>query len=355
MSPLDVFGAAPAGQRLERMRASPNFADGRAQNLEDTPTGPSMKMFSAMGQYAQGGQTPDVELPVAEPGFGSTSRELQATWLGHSSTLLDIDGVRLLTDPVLSKRVAPSQWVGPARFHKAPLTAEELPELDAVLLSHDHYDHLDHGTLQVLAKAQCRIITPLGVGAHLELWGVEPERITELDWWESTQIGAVEVTLTPSRHFSGRGPTDRNRTLWGSYAIVGPTHKVWFSGDTGPFEAATLIRDRFGGFDLTMIECGAHHPAWGTIHLGPLEAEKLHRMVGGGILMPVHWGTFSLAPHRWDAPIVELLQHAARGGTRLVAPVAGQTLDPRQPFVHDFWLERAAQAVPGQTPAWETS
>lgn len=220
MSPLDVFGAAPVGQRLERMRASPNFSDGRARNLEATPMGASMKMFSAMGDYVSGGQTPDVELPVMEPSFGSPSDALQATWLGHSSTLLDVDGVRLLTDP---------------------------------------------------------------------------------------------------------------------------------------FDAANLIRERFGGFDLTMIECGAHHPAWGSIHLGPLEAEKLHRMVGGGILMPVHWGTFSLAPHRWDAPIVELLQHAARGGTRLVAPAAGQTLDPRQPFVHDFWLERAAQAVPGKTPAWETS
>ncbi len=345
MSLFDVLGAPPMGARLERMRASSNFSGGRAQNLVPTSMGPNANMVSAMGDYLAGGQTPKVELPLERPVFGA-AQALSVTWLGHSTMVMDVDGVRFLTDPVLSQRVAPTQWAGPARFHPAPVAADGLPEVDAVLISHDHYDHLDHGTILRLTARGFRFITALGVGAHLEAWGVPADRITELDWWESTRVGQVEVHLTPSRHFSGRGPTDRNRTLWGSFALRGPSHSAWFSGDTGPFDEVALIAQRLGPFDLTCIEIGAFHPAWGNIHLGPEQAERMHRLLGGGVMMPVHWGTFSLAPHRWDAPIVELLEHAERHGTRLMVPVAGQTVQPARPSVHPFWLERAALAQP---------
>ena len=264
------------------------------------------------------------------------------TWLGHSSVLLEIGGVRVLTDPVFSKRASPFQWMGPARFHETPVPLDELPKLDAVVISHDHYDHLDMGTIAALIDRDIPFLVPLGVGAHLEAWGVPDENIVEMEWWDAFELGETRVVCTPARHFSGRGMTDRNRTLWASWAVIGPEHRVWFSGDTGPFPQAEEIGERLGPFDLSMIEIGAYDRAWGQIHLGPDEALTMHKQVRGKRMFPVHWGTFNLAAHRWDQPIVRLIEQSELVGVDLLVPVAGQTVDAGEAFIADMWLGRSA-------------
>lgn len=338
-----AFGARADGDRRARMEASPHFVDGQAQNATPTELGERGHWGEVLRDHRRGGQTPERAVPVRSPAFTEpTAAGLRVTWMGHSALLVEIDGVRVLTDPVWSERASPVQWAGPARFHPPPLAIAALPHIDAVVISHDHYDHLDHHSIQALDARGVRFIVPLGVGAHLERWGVPPGRITELEWWQETEVAGLRIVSTPSQHFSGRGLWDRDATLWSSWALIGPEHRVWFSGDTGPFEAATEIGTRLGPFDLAMIESGAWHPAWGNVHLGPDGALRMHDRVQGGVLMPVHWGTFPLAPHRWDQPIVRLLDRTAGGGPPLLAPVVGQTVSPDQPMVAPFWRDRAA-------------
>jgi L-ascorbate metabolism protein UlaG (beta-lactamase superfamily) len=231
-------------------------------------------------------------------------------------------------------------FAGPKRFFPPPLAVDELPPLDAVILSHDHYDHLDEGTLRALAPTGVRFVAPLGVGAYLEDWGVPPDRITELDWWEEAAIGSLRLVCTPAHHFSGRGALDRDTTLWSSWAILGPVHRVFFGGDTGPLEAANEIRARLGPFDLALLEIGAWDPAWDSIHLGPDRAAELHRQIDAAVLMPIHWGSFEMALHPWDQPVVRLLELAEEQGIALMVPLPGQPVEG--PGVDPFWVGRRA-------------
>lgn len=341
---LPQFGAAAEGERRARMDASPHFAGGVAQNLVETTMGMSGEMWDASLQSLTGErQSPDVPIPVQHPQLGVPSQAVQVTWMGHSTMLVELDGVRILTDPVFCERASPFQWMGPARFHATPLGLDALPAIDAIVISHDHYDHLDFESVSWLAEnTEIPFYVPLGIGAHLEHWGMPAERIHELEWWQEREVKGVRLVSTPSRHFSGRGVADRNHTLWTSWAFVGPTQRAWFSGDTGPFEAAAEIGEKLGPFDLTMIESGAWNPAWGNIHLGPDAARQMHEMVQGRTMMPVHWGTFQLAPHEWDQPFVRLRELAEANGTPLLVPVPGQTMRADTPAVADFWMGRAA-------------
>jgi L-ascorbate metabolism protein UlaG (beta-lactamase superfamily) len=291
---------------------------------------PSIKDFICGGERRQ----PREPLPSVNPLDTWTTQPqsgLRVTWLGHSTTLMEIDGVRILTDPVWGPRASPSALVGPKRFQPVPVSLREMPPVDVVIVSHDHYDHLDYPTIRALAKTNVPFVTSLGVGAHLEYWGVPPERITELDWWESHTLPQTGIVLTaaPSQHFSGRGLKDRNATLWSSFAVRSPKHAVFFSGDTGLTTEYRSIRQRLGPFDLVMLEIGAFHPAWGDIHLGPENALKAHAMLGG-VFMPVHWGTFSLAMHAWDQPAERVLELAPRSGVQLLMPMLGQPAEPAQ-------------------------
>jgi L-ascorbate metabolism protein UlaG (beta-lactamase superfamily) len=337
ISPMKSFGRRATGLRLERMRASPLW-DGKAfRNIH--PVLPGLRDTSGrhptLMDFLRGGprRLPPGPLPSRDPldawrrppGSG-----LRATWLGHSTVLLEMDGRRVLTDPVWGPRVSPLRWIGPRRFQPVPVPLHALPPLDAVLVSHDHYDHLDYPTIRELARLEVPFVTSLGVGAHLEAWGVAPERITELDWWETWTLPGTELRMhaVPSQHFSGRALHDRNATLWASYVISTPRHRVFFSGDTGLTTEYALIHERFGRFDLVMLEIGAWHPAWGDIHLGPVNALEALRLLGGGMLLPVHWGTFSLAVHDWDEPAETLLELAQRQGAQLLLPRIGEALEP---------------------------
>ena len=258
------------------------------------------------------------------------ARSLRVTWFGHSSTLLELDGVRLLIDPVWDERAAPVQWFGPKRFFAPTLALEALPKLDAVLISHDHYDHLGKGTVQALAAQRpgLRWVTSLGVGAVLEAFGVAREQITELDWTESVAIEGeggktLKLTSVPSRHFSGRSVSNRNETLWAAFVLAGEQHRVYYGADSGLWDGFTALGEEYGPFDLTMLEIGAFNELWRDIHLGPDGAMDAFRHLGGGLMMPVHWGLFDLALHGWREPIERVSALADQHGDFLFVPEPG--------------------------------
>jgi L-ascorbate metabolism protein UlaG (beta-lactamase superfamily) len=264
-------------RRTERVHASPRF-DGRVfRNTNNASAG--LKPGTAvptMKEYLCGGErrVPTAELPLADPREAwrrPSATGLRTTWLGHSSMLFEIDGARLLVDPVWANRASPIPFAGPRRFHPPPVPLSALPTLDAVLISHDHYDHLDRAAIKTLARRTVRFITSLGVGEHLEDWGVAPERITELDWWESVQLepSGVVITAAPSQHFSGRTLVDRNATAWSSFHLRGAKHSVFHGADTGLTRDYLEVRDKLGPFDLVLLEIGAYHAACQNMRLRP--------------------------------------------------------------------------------------
>jgi len=332
------------GVRLERVAASPRWDGERFRNTHPAPRGAPGVAMPSLSDFVCGGdrRVPQAPLPSSNP-LDTWTRApqsgLRATWLGHSTVLLEIDGYRVVTDPVWGPRASPSRFIGPKRFQPVPVSIRELPPLDAVLVSHDHYDHLDYTTMRLMRRMDVPIVTSLGVGAHLESYGIAPERIVELDWWETGRIPGTDLVMTaaPSQHFSGRGIHDGNRTLWSSWVIESQRHKVFFSGDTGLTPEYAEIRQRLGEFDLTMLEIGAFHPAWGNIHLGPANALKAHGLLGGGALLPIHWGTFNLALHAWDEPIETLLRLAPASQSRLLTPRLGVPIEPDHEYALDTW------------------
>jgi L-ascorbate metabolism protein UlaG (beta-lactamase superfamily) len=251
----------------------------------------------------------------------------------------------VLTDPVWGERTSPLTWLGPRRWYAPPVALADLPVPDAVLISHDHYDHLDEPTITALRGWATTFVVPLGVGAHLEYWGVPGARIVELDWWEEHRVGDLRLVATPARHASGRAVYDGNETLWAGYALVGPAHRVYFSGDTGLFPAMAEIGARLGPFDVTLVESGAYDPAWPDWHLGPEQAVRAHTMVRGELLVPIHWGLFDLAYHGWTEPVERVVVEAVRRRVRVAVPRPGQSIEA------DASLERWWPAVPWRTAA----
>ena len=334
---MKSLGRKPEGARLERIKASPRWAGDKFRNLHPAMPGlrdPNASM-PTIGEFLCGGERrfPRGPLPSLSP-LDAWARPpgsgLRATWLGHSTVLIEIDGLRVLTDPVWGPRASPSRFAGPKRFQPVPVPLRAMPPVDLVLVSHDHYDHLDYPTIRELAKHDVPFVTSLGVGAHLEAWGVRPERIVELDWWESHELpkGGLTVSAAPSQHFSGRWLHSRNATLWSSMVLRSPRHAVFFSGDTGLTAEYEAIRERLGPFDLVMLEVGGLHPSWGDMHLGPENALKALALLGGGAFLPIHWGTFSLAMHAWDQPAEKLLELGPKAGARLVMPRLGEPVEP---------------------------
>ncbi|MFE3181201.1 MBL fold metallo-hydrolase [Streptomyces violascens] len=336
----DAFGADPSGERMARIRRSPNFADGVFQNPEGARTRPSgstlefAKQFFAKEQRVR--RAPTGTVPVHPTTLADIAKPpasgLRLTWMGHSSVLAEIDGRRVLFDPVWGERCSPFAFAGPKRLHPVPLPLASLGPVDVVVISHDHYDHLDLPTIRSLAGTGTVFAVPLGVGAHLEHWGVPADRIHELDWNESVKVDGLTLTATPARHFCGRGLRNQQHTLWASWAVTGPEHRIYHSGDTGYFGGFKDIGAEHGPFDATMIQIGAYSEFWPDIHMTPAEGLRAHLDLQGGsphgVIMPIHWGTFNLAPHAWAEP-GEWTKDAAEEAEQPAAfPLPGEPFEP---------------------------
>jgi L-ascorbate metabolism protein UlaG (beta-lactamase superfamily) len=342
---LPSFGGVSGGARLERMRQSKQFHGAR---FENTPPYVSNLSFTREMQAYLGDEVrePQFEVPVVRLPADHLGRPaapgLRAWWLGHASVLLEIDGVRILTDPVLSGRASPFQFVGPARQHPAPLAIGDLKNIDAVVISHDHFDHLDMDTVQALARGGTHFHVGLGIGAHLERWDVPVAQIHEMDWWDSAQVRGVTIHCTPARHYSGRKSMD-NSTLWASWLVKGPNHSAYFSGDTGYAEHFKAVRERLGAPQLSMIKIGAYGDTWLDIHMSPESAIQAHRDLGADTLLPVHWGTFNLAYHAWEEPVVRAVKEAQAQGVRIVTPRPGEKFEAGTPFINQAWYLKPAR------------
>ena len=319
---------------------SPQWRDGMFHNRLPAVVVEQGGRASIAREFATKGRIGKPLQPVAvtTPLLPTEATGLAATWLGHATVLLEIEGHWILTDPVWSERVSPSATVGPRRNHPVPMAIEDLPPLDVVLISHDHYDHLDTATIDALAAGQdATFVVPLGIGGHLRRWGVPAHRIVELDWDESARVAGLTLTCTEARHFSGRSLTN-NQTLWASWVLAGAERRVFFGGDTGYTPAFIGIGERHGPFDLTLLPIGAYDARWPDVHMDPREAVRAHRELGGGALLPIHWATFDLAFHDWSAPVEWVRDEAARHDVRLALPAPGGRFEPGgQLPVADWW------------------
>ncbi len=332
---------------------------GKFQNPVPTELGTPSLIFKAMPLYIKNHEQ---RTPVVQPGPFRTDKDiyqrapahgLRVTWFGHSGMLLEIDGLRVLIDPVWEERASPRQWFGPKRFFPPTLALEDLPALDAVLVSHDHYDHMGEMTIRRLARLPCAAraqwITALEVGSLLKAWGVRPECVIELDWTDTAAVtgreGAeLQLTSVPARHFSGRSLFHRFETLWGAYVLRGSQHTVYFGADTGWWDGFREIASTYGPFDLTMLEIGAYNELWKNIHLGPDNALRAFEAMGRpGLLMPIHWGLFDLALHGWKQPIERLVEIAGRSGVSLWSPEPGRPTDfVRDQALLELWWQKDA-------------
>ncbi|WP_426286150.1 MBL fold metallo-hydrolase [Luteibacter sp. E-22] len=290
---------------------------------------------------SQPGEEPDAPVPTIDSSAvyaQPPASGLRVTWFGHSSMLVEIDGANIVVDPLWSERPSPFPWLGPKRWYEPPVPIDHLPHVDAVVISHDHYDHLDRASVQALNARGTRFIVPLGVGAHLIGWGVPQERITELDWWQEAKVGNVRVVSTPSRHASGRLSPQSDRTLWTGFALVGPAHRAFYSGDTGLNDTFIDVGTRLGPFDVTMIEVGQYDPQWPDWHLGPEQAMLVHEEVRGRVLIPVHWGLIKLAHHAWTEPPERILAAAKCSHAGVLIPEPGQAVEPTtHPVIPHWW------------------
>lgn len=288
-------------------------------------------IFSVLMDYIKGNPRirPAAPIPVQpiDPLFLKENQQAKALWLGHSSLLIKLDGKTILLDPTFRKTLSPVEFFGGKRYSdKLPVEIEEIGAIDVVLVSHDHYDHLDGSTIKKIKDQVRCFCVPLGVGKHLERWGVAPEKIKELNWWAEEVIDGLTIACTPARHFSGRGILDRDTTLWCSWVIAGRQAKVYFSGDSGYGPHFAEIGNKYGPFDLTFMECGQYDERWSMIHMMPEETVQAQLDVKGKRLIPIHWGAFTLALHDWDAPIERVMKAAKAKNVSVSTPKIGETV-----------------------------
>lgn len=260
--------------------------------------------------------------------------------LGHSTILMRLDGKYVMTDPVFSDRASPVQWAGPKRFHPTPISIEELPNIDVVIISHDHYDHLDKAAIKKLVNKVNHFVTPLKVGDYLIEWGVDASRVTQLDWWQNTKLEEINFIATPAQHFSGRGLLDRDETLWASWVIQSDKQNLFFSGDGGYFDGFKEIGEKYGPFDVTMIETGAYNDLWADIHMMPEHSMQAHLDLKGKAMLPIHNGTFDLSLHDWFEPFERISTLAKENNVNLLTPVFGEAINLSSPMsFHTWWRD----------------
>ena len=340
------FGGKQKETDVERFSKSKNYKAGKFENLSSTNMDMSFsETMSTLVEYLKGtpNSKPDFELPVEKVDSltweqnDSTNRLI---WFGHSSFLVKLDGKNILIDPMLGEVPAPHPWLGGKRYAKElPIEIQKLPRIDAVLISHDHYDHLDYGSIQLLKDKVNHFMVPLGVAAHLKEWGIEETRIQEFDWWQELTYEHIGLAFTPSRHFSGRGLTDRFSTLWGSWVIKGKTKNLYFSGDSGYGDHFKEIGEKFGPFDFAMMECGQYNEKWADIHMMPEETVQASTEVNAKKVMPIHWGAFTLSIHSWTDPVERFTAKAKQVNLNYLIPMIGEEINLNNLEVEgsDWW------------------
>ena len=298
--------------------------------------------LSVTWDWIKGGKRtiPKGDIPIValnKESFPETIHQgLTFSWLGHSSVLLEISGIRILIDPVFSTYASPVPFFV-KRFSQSPISAEQLPKVDIVLITHNHYDHLDKKVVKILSQQGSRFLVPEGVGRHLRAWGIPDKQIEELTWWQQTKYKDVSLVCVPARHFSGRGLFDTDKTFWAGWVIQGKSKSVYCSGDTGYAEHFKAIGQAYGPFDLTIFKVGAYAEKWPDIHLNPEQAVQAHLEVQGKLLLPVHWATFNLALHPWDEPIIRTIKAAKDNKVRLTIPVIGEIVNTESTNENKEW------------------
>ncbi|WP_040514898.1 MBL fold metallo-hydrolase [Paraglaciecola polaris] len=333
--------------RARSAKSLPNtahFADGKFHNdvQSEAPTlGKTLGIFARYFTEKKTDATPTEPMPmhsVTRAQLDALSEhEIHIVKLGHSSLLLKMYDEYWLIDPVFSQRASPFSFLGPKRFEPTPISIDALPPIDKVLISHNHYDHLDRAAIKTLNAKTKAFYVPLGVEADLQKWGIHADKIQRFDWWQELQTQHALVVFTPTQHFSGRAITDGNKTLWGSWVIKTATDSVYFSGDSGYFSGFEAIGDKYGPFDITLIENGAYDKDWADIHMTPEESVQAHVDLRGKIMVPIHNGTFDLAFHPWYEPLVRVKEAASKHNVTLSTPVFGQIFSSKQQSIQEQW------------------
>ncbi len=331
-------------QDLTRIQTSSQFSDGKFRNEQKTQVFEWSKTWAMAKDYFF--NKSEKSVPKVAPAIQQLSNDafnlnnkeaLNFARLGHSTLLIQLSGKYFLTDPVFSERVSPLQWIGPKRFHPVPMDIDSIKEIEAVIISHNHYDHLDEGSIKQLKERVNHFIVPLGVGDKLIAWGVDENKITQLDWWENVKLDDVEIVSTPAQHFSGRGITDTDETLWSSWVIRNPQHSLYFSGDTGYFPGFKDIGEKYGPFDYAFMECGAYNELWRDIHMMPEDSLQAFKDVKGKVMVPIHNGTFDLSTHAWFDPMEQITILAKENNVTLLLPQIGQLVNQDTMILNSEW------------------
>ena len=324
------FGSKIKGSYKTQLANSANHNGKTFINQEETAIKKEgVSYFTVLKEFSSGTQNgaptnaiKNVEFDTKK--FNALDSKLHVTWFGHSTLLMKINGTTILTDPVFSKRTSPVKWTGTKQFDfENDFSVEVLPKIDILLISHDHYDHLDYKVIKQLHTKVKSIVVPLGVKAHLQKWNIDNNKITELDWWESATINTTQIVCAPARHFSGRRGSDQFHSLWCSFVIKNDDESVFFSGDSGYGKHFKEIGEKYGPFNLTAMECGQYNKYWPEIHMFPEETHRAHLDVKGEYLLPIHWGKFKLSLHSWTDPVDRLNAAAQEIGTKVLLPQPG--------------------------------
>jgi len=364
-----LFSAAkPVSPAADHARSA-QFVEGRFRNPLPRPSLGFWKTLGLIGDSLWN-KPADAVPAAAPPVLALTPQQLAQApdhslfRLGHSTLLVKLRGGWWITDPVFAERASPVQWIGPKRFHAPPIALADLPPLRGVILSHDHFDHLDAGTVRELAKTAGMFLAPLGVGDRLIGWGVDPAKVRQFDWWQGATIDGVQFIATPAQHFSGRGLFDGDQTLWASWSILDlpgpdetqarPSLRLFFSGDTGYFDGFKEIGRRYGPFDVTLLETGAYDANWPFVHMQPEQTVQAHLDLRGRWLLPIHNGTFDLAMHPWTEPFERVSALAAERGVALTTPRMGERLDLQRPQPMTAWWREAGEPAPADAAARRT-
>ncbi len=337
VEPVEVTSIKTGGIGVEKL-------DKKFQNWLPTGVVAKGSMLSATWDWIKGGErtVPEGKIPVNHldrASFAETPADgLSFRWLGHSSVMVEMGGYRIMFDPVFTKYASPVPLFV-KRFSDSPISLDELPNIDLVVISHDHYDHLDEAVIKAFVPQNTRFFVTKGVKKYLTDWGIPSHRIEELTWWQQTGFKDLEVICVPARHFSGRGLFNRDETLWAGWVIRGGGKGIYFSGDTGYADHFKVIGDKYGPFDLTMIKIGAYNKDWPDIHVDPEQAVQGHLDARGEVFLPVHWGVFNLAIHPWDEPVIRAVKAAEENGVAITTPEIGVLVDLEKPIINRPWWE----------------